>query len=307
MSAPLKIAEAMDAEQTPAARAPRGDYALIEAAVRYLARNWRGQPSLGELAAHLGLSPSHVQRLFTRWAGISPKQFVQALTLDHARAMLRDSASVLDAAYEAGLSGPGRLHDLFVAYEAMTPGDYKAGGAGLGIVYGFHDSPFGTALMMVSGRGLCGLGFCDESEGEDGRREALADMMRRWPRARYVRDEARTAAFADAAFARAGWDADRPVKIVLIGSEFDVRVWEALLRIPAGRAVTYGDIAAHLGRPGAARAVGSAVGRNPVSFLVPCHRVLRKSGELGGYHWGLTRKRAIIGWEAARLIAAEAA
>jgi AraC family transcriptional regulator of adaptative response/methylated-DNA-[protein]-cysteine methyltransferase len=277
---------------------PAADYARVARAVEYLGANWHEHPSLDEVAAHVRLSPAHFQRLFTRWAGISPKQFIQAITLDNARDMLRSSASVLDAAYEVGLSGPGRLHDLFVAYEAMTPGDYKAGGEGLEIAWGFHDSPFGTTLAMATDRGLAGIAFADG--GPEGRARALADMMARWPRARFVEEPARTAPYVAHGFDPRRWSADRPLKVVLIGSEFDVTVWQTLLRIPAGCVVTYSDIAAHIGRPKAARAVGTAVGRNPVSFVVPCHRVLRKSGELGGYHWGLTRKRAIIGWESAR-------
>lgn len=276
---------------------PAQDYAKVAKAVEYLGANWHEHPSLEDVAAHVHLSQAHFQRLFTRWAGISPKQFIQAITLDNARDMLRSSASVLDAAYEVGLSGPGRLHDLFVTYEAMTPGDYKAGGEGLEIAWGFHESPFGTTLAMATERGLAGIAFADD--GAEGRARALADMMARWPRAKFFEDPARTAPYVAHSFDPRRWSADRPLKVVLIGSEFDVTVWETLLRIPAGCAVTYSDIAAQIGRPKAARAVGTAVGRNPVSFVVPCHRVLRKSGELGGYHWGLTRKRAIIGWESA--------
>lgn len=231
----------------------------------------------------------------TRWAGITPKEFIRTLTLQHARSLLADSASVLDTTYEVGLSGPGRLHDLFVQYEAMTPGDYKAGGEGLSIAYGFHDSPFGTGLAMATERGLSGLAFCDE--GEKPREEALEDMQRRWPKARFYEDKALTARFVTRAFDEEKWQVKKPLKLVLIGSEFDVTVWETLLKVPFGRAVTYGDIAKHIGKPKAARAVGSAVGRNPISFVVPCHRALRASGAMGGYHWGLTRKHAIIGWE----------
>jgi len=297
MNAAVKITQVMDSQALDAATVGSdcGDYGRVAEAIRFLKDNWREQPSLGELAEHLGVSSFHLQKLFTRWAGISPKQFVQALTLNHARTLLRDSASVLDTAYDAGLSGPGRLHDLFVSFEAMTPGDYKSGGASLEIAYGFHRSPFGTALVMATDRGLCGMAFTDEDD-IDGR-EAFEDMAARWPNARYVHDEKRTAPYAGRSFDPAGWTADAPLKLVLIGTDFDVKVWEALLKIPMGRAVSYGDIAEHLGKPNAARAVGSAVGRNPISFVVPCHRVLRKSGALGGYHWGLTRKQAIIGWE----------
>lgn len=283
----------------PAHRLANGsDYARVCKAIEYLTETWRDQPSLDEVAAHAGLSPSHFQRLFKRWAGISPKEFLQALTLDHARALLSDSASLLDTALEVGLSGPGRLHDLFVDHEAMTPGDYKRRGAGLEIAYGFHDSPFGRALLMTTAHGVAGLAFADDESGEH---NALADMTARWPEATYIYDPARTAPQAARVFRPERWCAEDPLKVVLIGTDFEVRVWQTLLRLPIGHAVTYSDIAAHVCSPRAARAVGSAVGRNPISFVVPCHRVLRKDGGLGGYHWGITRKQAIIGWETGRL------
>ncbi len=270
------------------------DYARVCQAIEYLTENWREQPSLEDIADHSGLSASHFQRLFKRWAGISPKEFLQALTLDHARAMLRNSASLLDTSLEVGLSGPGRLHDLFVDHEAMTPGDYKRRGAGLEIAYGFHDSPFGRALLMTTVHGVAGLAFADDESGE---RDVLADMTARWPEAHYTHDPAGTAPQAARIFMPERWRASDPLKVVLIGTDFEVRVWQALLKLPVGRAVTYSDIAARVCSPRAARAVGSAVGRNPISFVVPCHRVLRKDGGLGGYHWGVTRKQAIIGWE----------
>jgi AraC family transcriptional regulator of adaptative response/methylated-DNA-[protein]-cysteine methyltransferase len=229
-----------------------------------------------------------------RWAGLSPKAFVQALTIDHARRLLRDSASVLDAAHEVGLSGPGRLHDLFVTHEGMSPGTYKAGGKGLTIRYGFHDCPFGKALLMTTDQGVCGLAFADPGE----ERASLQDMQSRWAEAEYVEDGASTAPHISRIFDPRRWNADRPLRIVFIGTEFETRVWQTLLKVPLGSATTYSDIAAHVGRPKASRAVGSAVGRNPISFVVPCHRVLGKSGSLCGYHWGLTRKQAILGWEA---------
>ncbi|HEY7763839.1 MAG TPA: bifunctional helix-turn-helix domain-containing protein/methylated-DNA--[protein]-cysteine S-methyltransferase [Aestuariivirgaceae bacterium] len=273
------------------------DYDYVKKALSFISENWREQPSLDAIAAEVRLSPGHLQRVFTRWAGISPKAFLQALTLDHARAMLRDSASILDTAYEVGLSGPSRLHDLFVTHEGMTPGSYKSQGSGLTMHYGFHPSPFGIALVMVAGSGLSGLAFADEG-GEKG---VLADMMSRWPRARYVEDSAQTAPYASRIFNPEAWHANEPLRVVLIGTDFEIRVWETLLRIPMGRAATYSDIAAHLQKPKAARAVGAAVGKNPVSFVVPCHRVLAKSGGLCGYHWGITRKQAILGWEAGLL------
>lgn len=275
------------------------DYGQIRRAIAFLTATWAEQPGLEELAAHLGLAPTQCQKLFKRWCGLSPKEFVQAITLDHARGLLNGSASVLDAAYEVGLSGGGRLHDLFVSHEAMTPGAYKRRGDGLEMAYGFHASPFGEALLIATGRGLAALAFVDEDKAQT-REDALADMMRRWPKARFVAAPDRTAPFARLVFNPADWCRERPVRLVLIGTDFEVRVWETLLRIPMGRAVSYRDIARHLGQPTAARAVGSAVGRNPVSFVVPCHRVLGADGNLTGYHWGLTRKRALIGWEAGR-------
>ena len=277
------------------------DYELIRNAIAFLSANWAEQPSLDRLAQHLGLSPAHCQKLFKRWCGLSPKEFVQAITVDHARGLLKGSASVFDTALEVGLSGGGRLHDLFVSHEAMTPGDYKRRGEGLEMTYGFHASPFGEALLIATTRGLAGLAFVDEDKGQS-RTDALADMMQRWPKARYVEAPQRTAAFARQIFA-AEWSREQPIRLVMIGTDFDVRVWETLLKIPMGRAVSYTDIARHIGTPSASRAVGSAVGRNPISFVVPCHRVLRGDGSLGGYHWGLTRKRALIGWETGRVAA----
>jgi len=226
------------------------DYELVRQNLDYLREHWREQPSLDLLAERNGLSAAHLQRLFMRWAGLSPKAFVQALTIDHARKLLRDSASVLEASYEVGLSGPGRLHDLFISHEGMSP---------------------------------------------------VADMRRRWPEAQYVEDPAATAPPVARIFDPQRWAADQPLRIVFIGTDFETRVWQTLLKIPLGKATTYSDIAGHLGNPKASRAVGTAVGRNPISFVVPCHRVLGKSGSLCGYHWGLTRKQAILGWEAGLL------
>ncbi len=290
---------AMMTTTEPAARRPQPvdgtvpDYEIVRRAIAFISERWREQPSLERIAAHVGLKPLALQRLFTRWAGLSPKGFVQALTLDHARALLTDSASVLDAAYEVGLSGPGRLHDLFITHEAMTPGAYKARGEGLTMRYGFHASPFGTALIMATDRGLAGLAFADPGKEA----AALADMQARWPQATYVEDTQTTGPTARRIFDPATWRPERPLRIVMIGSDFELNVWETLLKLPLGTATTYSDIAAHIGRPSAARAVGTAVGRNPISFVIPCHRVLGKGGSLCGYHWGLTRKRAILGWE----------
>lgn len=273
------------------------DYELVRQNLDWLREHWREQPSLELLAERNGLSAAHLQRLFMRWAGLSPKAFVQALTIDSARKLLRDSASVLETTYEVGLSGPGRLHDLFVTHEAMTPGSYKAKGRGLVIRYGFHDCPFGRALLMVTEQGICGLAFADPG----GEQAAFADMRSRWPEAGFLEDAEATRPSAARIFNPTRWKADQPLRIVFIGTDFETQVWQTLLKLPIGQAASYSDIAAHLGKAGASRAVGSAVGRNPISFVVPCHRVLAKSGGLGGYHWGLTRKQAILGWEAGLL------
>ncbi len=274
---------------------PAGDYAIVCRAIEYVSENWRAQPSLERIATHVGLSRFALQKLFTRWAGISPKAFLQAITLRAARQLLDDNASILDTAYEVGLSGPSRLHDLFVTHQAMPPGIYKAGGAGLTISYGFHASPFGTAVILTTGCGLVGLAFADGG----GEQAALADMKGRWPKAAYVESSAATAPYAEHIFAPLARDAQTPLRVVFIGTDFQIRVWQSLLKIPPGRITTYGAIARHLEQPRAARAVGAAVGRNPLSFVVPCHRVVGASGALTGYHWGLTRKRAILGWETA--------
>lgn len=279
---------------------PARDYGLVRRAIAFLSETWEEQPDLDRLANHLGLSPQHCQKLFKRWCGLSPKEFVQAVTADHARALLADSASVLECAHEVGLSGGGRLHDLFVDHEAMTPGDYKRRGEGLEIAYGFHDSPFGDVLLMATARGVAGLAFVDEDKGQT-RADALADMTRRWPLAQFTEAPEQTKAEVERVFNPLKWAREQPVRLILIGTDFEVRVWEALLRIPMGKAVSYADIARYIGQPTASRAVGAAVGRNPISFVVPCHRVLRSDGGLGGYHWGLTRKRALIGWEAGRV------
>ena len=275
-------------------RQAAGDYELVRQNLDWLREHWREQPTLELLAERNGLSAAHLQRLFMRWAGLSPKAFVQALTIDHARKLLRNSASVLEASYEVGLSGPGRLHDLFVTHEGMTPGTYKAKGKGLEIRYGFHDCPFGKVLLMTTEQGICGLAFADPGEEEG----ALGDMRSRWPDASYVADQVATASHVVRIFNPNAWKAEQPVRIVFIGTDFETRVWQTLLKVPLGQATTYSDIAGHIGNPKASRAVGTAVGRNPISFVVPCHRVLGKSGGLCGYHWGLTRKQAILGWEA---------
>jgi AraC family transcriptional regulator of adaptative response/methylated-DNA-[protein]-cysteine methyltransferase len=280
--------------------AAAADYDVVRRAIGHIRGHWREQPEIEAIAEAAGVTPTELHHLFRRWAGLTPKAFLQALTLDGARQLLRNSASVLDATYEVGLSGPGRLHDLFVTHEAMSPGEWKTGGEGLTIRFGFHPSPFGSALVMATERGLAGLAFADPGEEA----AALADMKARWPRAAYVEDSARTAAVAKRIFDQSQWQPSQPLRVVLIGTDWEVRVWEALMQIPMGRLVTYSDIAGKVRSPAAARAVGAAVGKNPVSFVVPCHRVVGKSGELTGYHWGITRKRAMLGWEAGQVGAA---
>jgi AraC family transcriptional regulator of adaptative response/methylated-DNA-[protein]-cysteine methyltransferase len=274
-----------------------GDYDVVRRAIAHIRGHWREQPDIDTIAEAAQVTPTELHHLFRRWAGLSPKAFLQALTLDHARRILRQSASVLDATYEVGLSGPGRLHDLFVTHEAMSPGEWKSGGEGLDLRYGFHPSPFGTALVILSPRGLAGLALADAGK----ERAALADMRRRWPKAAYVEDSAATAPVAARIFDPARWRPEEPLRVVLIGTDFEVRVWETLLKIPMGRFSTYSDVARHIDAPKAARAVGAAVGKNPVCFVVPCHRVIGKDGALTGYHWGLTRKRAMLGWEAGQV------
>jgi AraC family transcriptional regulator of adaptative response/methylated-DNA-[protein]-cysteine methyltransferase len=293
MLAPARL---IDLAPMPAAAA---DYDVVRKAIAHIRSNWRAQPEIEQIAEAAGVTPTELHHLFRRWAGLTPKAFLQALTLDSARNLLRASASVLDATFEVGLSGPGRLHDLFVTHEAMSPGEWKSGGEGLTVHYGFHPSAFGTALVMATDRGLCGLAFADPGE----ERAALEDMRRRWPKAGLVEDSAQTAPLCTRIFDPKLWRSDRPLRVVLIGTDFEVRVWETLLRIPMGRATTYSDIAGNIGRPKASRAVGAAVGKNPISFVVPCHRVLGKSGELTGYHWGITRKHAMLGWEAGAVAA----
>jgi AraC family transcriptional regulator of adaptative response/methylated-DNA-[protein]-cysteine methyltransferase len=279
------------------------DYQLIAAAIAWLEENRLEQPSLDDLAAHLAISPFHLQRLFKRWAGISPKRFVQFLTIEHAKGLLAASHSLLDAAYASGLSGPSRLHDLFVNVEAMTPGEFKQGGKGLTIRYGVHATPFGDCLLAVTGRGVCDLNFLNGG-GVDGARQALHE---RWPAAQIEEDCAATAAVAARIFTaappRAAGGAE-PLPVLLAGTNFQIKVWEALLRIPPGQVCTYEDVAQSLGQPTAARAVGGAVGANHIAYLIPCHRVIRKSGVIQDYRWGSTRKKAMLGWEAAQLEAA---
>jgi AraC family transcriptional regulator of adaptative response/methylated-DNA-[protein]-cysteine methyltransferase len=270
------------------------DYDVVRRAIAHIRGHWRAQPEVDVIAKASGVSTTDLHHLFRRWCGLTPKAFLQALTLSHARDLLRSSASVLETSYEVGLSGPGRLHDLFVTHEAMSPGEWKAGGQGLTVTYGFHPCPFGMALVMTTPRGLAGLALADAGK----ERSALTDMRKRWPNAKYVEDFAATAATARRIFDQQLWKPEQPLRVVLIGTDFEVRVWEKLLTVPMGALTTYSDLATKAGSPKAARAVGAAVGKNPICFVVPCHRVIGKNGDITGYHWGLTRKRAMLGWEA---------
>ncbi len=274
------------------------DYARIEQAILFLGRQFRRQPDLAEVARTVGMSKYRFQRTFTRWAGISPKRFLQYLTAEHARRMMRETPTVMDSAFEAGLSGPGRLHDLLVNVYAMTPGEMKKEGEGLTIRYGVHHSPFGDCLIAVTGRGICGLSFLPgDGKGEG---EAIEQLRERWVRATLSENQRATGVVANRIFTPSLWNTASPLTVVVRGTNFQIRVWEALVRISPGCAVSYEGVASLLGSPAAARAVGSAVARNPVGFLIPCHRVIRKKGDFGDYRWGTTRKRAILAWEAAR-------
>jgi AraC family transcriptional regulator of adaptative response/methylated-DNA-[protein]-cysteine methyltransferase len=269
------------------------DWLRMGRAIRFLSERYLEQPTLDDAAAAVGLSPFHFQRLFSRYVGVSPKNFVAHLTLDHARQELAGGQSVLGAALDAGLSGPSRLHDLCLKIEAMTPGDYARGGEGVEIDYGFAHSPFGLALVMATAKGVCGLAFGDE--GEEG--AMMDDMRARWPRAFYRENKARAEAVIRQIFESATGD----LSLHLIGTPWQMKVWQALLEIPPGKVATYRGVAQRLHSAKASRAVGAAVGRNPVSWLIPCHRVLGSDGALHGYHWGVSRKRAMLALEAARL------
>lgn len=265
------------------------DYQRMADTLAWISEHFEEQPSLSEIAARGGASPHHFQRVFRRWVGLSPKKYVQYLTLERAKASLDASQSVLAATFASGLSSPGRLHDLFVNVDAVTPGEYKRGGAGLVIRHGVHDSPFGRCLLMHTERGICGLAFVDHDPAQ-----TLAQMAARWPNARFREDVSAGAELAARAFAPGTGDA---LTVHLHGTPFQIRVWEALLSIPPGAVTTYRALAEHIGNPNACRAVGTANGTNPVSYLIPCHRVIRRSGALGGYRWGLGRKLAMLSRE----------
>lgn len=272
------------------------DYARIEKAIRYLDAQRTQQPSLAQVAKHVGLSESHFQRMFTRWAGISPKRFLQHQTAQVVKQLLRDRHTTLDVSYEAGLSGPGRLHDLLVNAEAVTPGEYQRAGEGLTIRYGFHPTVFGECLMAVTPRGICHLAFVHPVT----RRDAVARIEHDWPLAELIPDQNATRGAAAKAFPGPGSSTVPSIALHVKGTNFQLKVWDALLKVPEGAVTTYGDIAATIGDSNASRAVGTAVGHNPISYLIPCHRVIRSTGELGGYAWGLDRKRVMLAVETSR-------
>lgn len=272
------------------------DYPRMAEAIRWIAEHRLEQPGLDEVAAAMRLSPTHAQRVFTRWAGLSPKRFLGLLTVEHAKGLLRERESVMGAAFEVGLSGGSRLHDLFLQFEAMTPGDYKREGAGLELRWGVQPTPFGLALLVVSDRGLCRLAFLDEGTVEAALDEAKAD----WPLSRFVADPDATRAVALRCFADG--PVDRPLALLVKGTEFQIQVWRALLQIPEAGTLSYGALAQSIGRPGAARAVGAACRMNRLALVIPCHRVIREAGELSGYRWGADRKRAILARERARRV-----
>jgi AraC family transcriptional regulator of adaptative response/methylated-DNA-[protein]-cysteine methyltransferase len=273
------------------------DYHRMEKALAWLAERWSEHPTLDQAAEAVGLSPFHFQRIFTRWAGVSPKTFVAAIAHAEARKALEDGINVLDASFDVGLSGPSRLHDLFIAQEAVTPGEARRRGEGLPLKWGHAPTPFGEGLFVMAPRGLCGLAFC---EAEGGGEAAFADMHARWPSAQWLRDDEAAVAMAAQVFVPSG----KLTPIVLIGPPFHVQVWKALLRIPSGETASYGQVAAAAGKPGASRAAGAAIGANPISWLIPCHRAIAKDGRLTGYHWGLARKAAMLGTEAVRSVGA---
>lgn len=273
---------------------PASDYETVQAAIAYLSEAGPDELDLPRFARALGMTERQLTDLFRRWCGLSPKSFAQAVALDHAKALLSERESVLNTTYEVGLSSTSRLHDLFVTYEAMPPGVFRAGGAGIDMTWGAAPSPFGIAVITMTSYGISGIGFADD---EDGVEAAYEDLAGRWPNARFTRNDAQIAKAAVQVFDPTRWDPERPVRVVLIGTDFEVSVWETLLKIPCGKATTYQTVANHIGKPTASRAVGAAVGKNPISFVVPCHRVVGSTGGLTGYHWGLPRKRAILGWE----------
>ncbi len=282
-------------QMMPTPDAPQGayHYGVMRRAIELIDAA-DGPLTLEALAAQMGMSAAHFQRVFSAWVGVSPKRYQQYLTLGHAKTLLRERFTTLEAAHAVGLSGTGRLHDLFLRWEAMSPGVFAQGGAGVTIYRGWFDSPFGAALVMGTENGICGLSLAADMGAEG----AMADLCSRWPEATFVDDPARLHPWVSAAFGERGGEDKAP--LVLVGAPFQIKVWEALLHLPTGHVTTYGEIAKAIGNPRAVRAVGTAVGRNPIGYLIPCHRVLRASGDIGGYRWGLPMKRAMLGYEAAR-------
>lgn len=271
------------------------DYDRIAEAISFIVSRVDSQPTLQEIAGHIHLSPFHFQRLFSRWAGVTPKRFLQVLTLGRAKQLLSESKPLLEVSDALGLSSGSRLYDHFVHLEAVTPGEYKTGGLGLTIEYAVHDTPFGKAFLATTPRGICSFAFLDSMEID----EYLTDLHREWPRATVRENRLRTLAVIRAMF-HGEKKSDRPVSLHVSGTNFQISVWKALLQIPPARVASYSQVAAAIGHPNSARAVGQAVGANPVAFLIPCHRVIQQSGRLGGYHWGETRKQVIHVWESAR-------
>jgi AraC family transcriptional regulator of adaptative response/methylated-DNA-[protein]-cysteine methyltransferase len=271
------------------------DYERIEQAIRFLEKNFRTQPELRDVAAHVGLSEFHFQRIFSRWAGVSPKRFLQFMTVECAKELLSESKSVLDATYDAGLSSPGRLHDLFVTLEGMTPGEYKLKGGGVQITYGFHPTPFGECLLALTPRGICRLSFLAEGS----RKQAVTQLKESWESAQLKEDSRATESVAGRIFGDL-WPRRKQLHLVVRGTNFQIKVWDALLRIPEGSVASYQHVASMIGMPDAARAVGNAVAQNPVAYLIPCHRVIRSVGGFGSYRWGTARKKALLLWEDSR-------
>jgi AraC family transcriptional regulator of adaptative response/methylated-DNA-[protein]-cysteine methyltransferase len=273
----------------------KSDYHRIADAIDFIATNSRRQPTLNDVATHLELSAAHFQRLFSRWAGVTPKKYLQILTVEHAKQLLSESKPLLAVSDEVGLSSGSRLYDHFVQLEAATPGEYKTGGAGLSIDYGVHNSPFGDIFVAATARGICKLSFLDQADLT----ADITDLQRRWPNALLRHNAPASLKIIDRIFSGTG-PVDHPLSLHVCGTNFQVNVWRALMQIPAGTLRSYSHIAKAVGKPMAARAVGSAIGSNPIAFFIPCHRVLQQSGNIGGYHWGLTRKHLIHAWESAR-------
>ena len=271
------------------------DYNRIEKAIKFIEKNVSSQPRLHDIAAHIGLSEYHFQRLFSRWVGISPKRFLQFLTKEYAKQLLENKSNLLDVTYEAGLTSPSRLHDLFVTCEAVTPGEFKTKGEGLTISFGFHPSPFGECMLATTERGICAFYFVKNGDRDD----IFTELENSWKNARLIEDPDASRTVVSQIFNRSFTDRSVPLHLILNGTNFQIKVWEALIKIPFGAMVSYEDVAVQIGLPKATRAVGTAVGHNPISYIIPCHRVIRKNAEFGYYGGGPARKKAILGWEAA--------